>query len=98
MAFQIPADAEIECPWCNKRAEATHWNNNTKASCLTREQRRAFKEIYDPKQWKSTTKSYYKCPNCGQWIKGNSLRLEIEISGEMRKIGYAPIMRLVNRP
>ena len=72
----LPESERVICPWCDKDSSLKEWDDTTFSECISREQKRAFKHLTDPRVWKSTSESFFKCPLCGQWVRGNKLRLK----------------------
>lgn len=71
----IPKDARIVCPWCHRESKADDWNSESQAACVTREMRRAFVPIFNSSVFHKDSKYFYTCPLCGQWSRGNKLRI-----------------------
>lgn len=90
----IGEDTSIECGWCNGISSAKEWNEGSLAECNTREMRRAFIEIYNPKVFKNKSKkSWYKCPKCSMWSSGTQLR--IRNNNQYENLGGEPIFKRI---
>lgn len=94
----ITEDTKITCGWCNEVFTAEQWNDNSKKECYTREMRRAYKDIYNPKVFKQNTKpAWYKCPKCELWSKGSQLQIVDTKDEELLKLGGEPIIKSVDK-
>jgi len=94
----ISKDADIKCGWCSHVDKAENWNNNSKAACVSREMRRAYRDIYNEKVFDRHKKpAYYKCPKCSTWSKGSQLRIVNSDNPEHRRLGGEPVIKSVNR-
>lgn len=76
MKGNIPDDTMIVCSWCSTPHTANEWNDLTYSQCKSRDMRRAYTPITDSKAFSGNKKSYYKCPECGQWRAGSSLKID----------------------
>ena len=93
----IDNNTKVKCQWCQVEYTAEEWNKNTLNECKSREMRRAFKAIFDPKVFSKNSKNFYKCPNCGMWSKGNQL-IPLDEKGEKLKgLGGYPVMRVTDK-
>ena len=95
MLKEIPIDCSVICPWCLTSNTIECWNNTSYSSCVTREQRRSFKNLTNPKVWGNESKHFFKCPNCNRWIRGNKLRIDTN-DAELSKLGGKPLMEVGN--
>lgn len=82
----IPETSIVICPWCNSDTTVKEWDDNSFAECISRETKRAYKHLTDKKVWGKESKNFYKCPSCGQWVRGNKLKLDTP-DKELSKLG-----------
>lgn len=66
---------KIQCPWCFKISSLGEWDDTTYSKCTNREMKRLYTSLTQKKAFKSNGESYYLCPICGKWSKGNELKL-----------------------
>ena len=71
----VPVNAIVRCPWCMGEEPLETWDKATKDECKSRETKRAFRSLQNESVWKKESKHFYKCPNCGQWSRGNKLKI-----------------------
>ena len=79
----VKNDSILICPECKKQDYAIVWDENTKAECISRELRRAYKSIIGVKKPKRESKLNYKCPHCNRFVPAWKIKLtndENEIS------------------
>lgn len=95
--MRVKDDSMIRCQWCQGENTAKEWNDLTYSDCKSREMRRAFRNIKEPKAWEQDAKFYYRCPCCSQWLRGDQLIL-LDNDGEpVRGIGGSPIIQIKKR-
>ena len=88
-------DKLVKCPWCLDDRSLKEWNDATFAECRTREMRRAFRSLKNKSVWGKESKNFYKCPNCGNWSRGNKLRI-ISDNPELNTLGNEPLFEVSN--
>lgn len=93
---KVPGDGKVICPWCEKEETVDKWDELSFKECVSREQRRAYKHLSDPKVWGVNSTNFFKCPLCGQWVRGNKLRLNTT-DGELRKLGGQSLVEVNGR-
>ena len=95
--MRITNDSMVRCQWCDEEYEAGEWNDNTFKACTSRSMRRSFKEITSPKAWEHNAKFFYKCPGCGQWLRGNQLVLLDSDGNIVHNMGGTPIFKVIKQ-
>lgn len=89
----IDKDTHIECGWCGGVETAETWNDNTFKECRSREEKRAYTEIYKKKTFKRSADTFYKCKNCGRWSRGCQLKIVDTDDKELLSLGGEPIVK-----
>ncbi len=89
-------DIKIVCQWCAEESALEDWDQNTYSQCTNREMRRLYMSVADLKAYEKDSGKFYKCPKCGQWLKGSQLIL-ISDDESIRKLGGEPIIQLTKR-
>ena len=87
----------VKCQWCQADHTAEEWNDITLGECKSREMRRAFKAIFDVKVFGKNSKSFYKCPSCGMWSRGNQLIPLGEDGKKLPGLGGSPVMKVTDK-
>ncbi len=64
----------VKCPWCGKLSKLGEWNDITYAQCFSREMKRAFTQLTEKKAFLKGSDTFYMCPLCKKWSRGNLLR------------------------
>jgi hypothetical protein len=90
----IDSNAMVRCPWCLESNTLKEWDNNSYAECLNRETKRAYKHLENPSVWGKNSKSFYKCPKCSQWSRGNKLELVDTSGNAVAGLGGEPLIEL----
>ena len=93
----ISKNQNIKCPWCGSKDKAVNWNDESYKECKSREQRRAFTEIYKERTFSKGANTYYKCTTCGMWSRGSQLIIVDTEDERLLKLGREPIATEVDK-
>ncbi len=89
---KLDGQLNIKCQWCTKCSTLQEWDDNTYKECTSREMRRAYMKPDNPKAFKEATGKFYRCPKCGQWLKGSQLVIDTD-NKELSRLGGQPILK-----
>ena len=81
----------IKCQWCNGEKTLDEWDKNTYAQCTSREMRRLYMHLHETKAFRRDSGKFYKCPICGQWLKGSQL-IVVSDDEKLKRLGGEPII------
>lgn len=73
--MQVSRNDKIRCGWCYKESTVGEWNDLTYSQCTNREMKRLFQPLMDKRAFNRNSVSFYQCPLCGKWLRGNQLTL-----------------------
>lgn len=91
----IKKDENIQCGWCEGKDSAEKWNTYTYNQCKSREQRRAFTQIYKERTFTRAANTFYRCPLCGMWSRGSQLAIVDTDDIKLLKLGREPVIQEV---
>lgn len=89
----LDKEAKIQCQWCGKEDTLKKWNDTTYEQCKNREMKRLYMSVTDTRAYAKNSGKFYKCPNCGQWLKGSQLIIN-STNISLSKLGREPIIQL----
>lgn len=88
------ANSEIVlCPWCGNESTLEDWDKQTYSQCKNRDMRRSYIHLENEKVWMKDSTNFYMCPDCGNWVRGNKLKLRNE---NLSHLGGQPIIEIVD--
>lgn len=88
----ISNEERLECGWCGETHTLGDWDKVTFEGCRSREMKRAFTTLRKEKAYSKGNASYYKCPGCESWCRGNQLIFKNPV---YKKLGGQPILEQV---
>lgn len=95
--FVVPSDVSVVCPWCLKENTLKNWDDNTFKECKNREMKRDFMHLQMSKTWLRSSKAYFKCPDCGQWVISAKLKIANTTDARLLKLGGEPLVSPVGK-
>ena len=95
--MELERGLKVRCPWCGKAVTLGEWNDLTYSKCVNREMKRLFEQLTDSKAFGKNTKSFYICPSCNTWSRGNQLRIVDTEDPKLKKLGGANIINKINQ-
>lgn len=90
----IGRNEDVKCPRCNNISKLGEWNDLTYSKCVNREMKRVFTQLTQEKAFKNNTDSYYVCPICNDWSRGNQLKIVNTTNEKLLKLGGQSIMTM----
>ena len=91
--YRLSETDKIKCQWCNETANLDNWEQSTYRECKSREMKRKYTSLYDVRAFKHTSKTFYKCPCCGKWLRGSQLTITDAKNSEHLKLGGESIIK-----
>lgn len=88
----INKQEKIQCGWCGEKATLEEWDNLTYSQCTNREMRRAYTSLTNEKAFLTKTDTYYECPNCHKWSRGNQLSFVDTEDPKLLRLGGKPTL------
>lgn len=92
----LSIELKIKCPHCDKTSAIGDWDDCSYAECITREMRRAYKSILNESVFNVKSNTAYKCPKCGNWIRGSQLIIESD-DPKLKRLGRKPLTTIDGR-
>lgn len=86
MIKTINRNEDIKCPRCARLSKLGEWDDLTYSRCKSREMRRSFVHLEQPKAFRHSSDTFYLCPKCGLWSRGSQLSI-ISDNRELSKLG-----------
>lgn len=90
----VPGGADVICPWCEELSTVQEWDSETQGECVSREMKRAYRHLSDESVWGKSSAHFYKCPKCGNWSRGNQLKLVGMTNPRLKHLGGLPILKI----
>lgn len=94
--MKISRMESVKCPWCEKESSLGDWDDTSYQECISREQKRAYRSLADSKVWGRESKNFFKCPKCGQWVRGNKLSINSD-NPTLNRLGRSPLLEVHNQ-
>lgn len=88
----IDVNEKVQCGWCGDKATLKEWDELTYSKCVNREMKRAYTPLTNEKAFSHKSKSFYECPNCHKWSRGNKLSIVDTDDTKLLKLGGEPTM------
>lgn len=86
----------VVCPWCGHSNTIEKWNSGTYLQCTNREMKRDFIQMTNEKAFKRNSKSFYMCPSCSKWTRGNQLSIVTNNNKNVERLGGEPLIKAIN--
>lgn len=90
-------DCIIECPLCGESNGIVTWNDTSYVECKNREMRKLYTPLTSFKAFSSNKRSYYKCPNCGEWVSGEGLHVYDCEMNKIEGVGWKQVCRVAEK-
>ena len=93
--MSISKNEHVKCSRCGKVSTLGQWNDLTYSRCVNREMRRAFTPLTEEKAFTRSADSFYECPECHEWNRGNHLSIVDTENSELLKLGGESFMKRI---
>ncbi len=91
--MEIASSTIISCQWCGVPSTLQEWDDISYKDCTSREMRRAYMHLSNERAFNKKYNKFYKCPNCGKWLKGCQLMVRSS-DKNIASLGNEPVIDL----
>lgn len=93
----LSRNEKVRCGWCFDTSNLGEWSDLTYSECRNREMKRLFVPLTERGAFKRNSKSFYKCPKCGKWLRGSQLKIIRSNDKSLESLGGEAVQISITR-